>query len=236
MIKAKLCEQPDCGRPHRARGMCSTHYNQAHQPNRHRKIVVQCAQCGRHCQKDSGRERRYAALFCSMACRTEYTFSTEAGRAALDAAITAAALADHSWSPRRLAQATGGDRIWSSGPCRRCGEHFVAPGSEGMLAQFCSRACKLRTKTERHEHRKRGGQVEPYSRHAIFVRDGWRCHLCLKAIDPKLPFPDLMSATIDHLIPVVDGGADAPDNVRAAHMICNSRRQQYGAVQLMLIG
>jgi 5-methylcytosine-specific restriction endonuclease McrA len=55
-------------------------------------------------------------------------------------------------------------------------------------------------------------------------RDGWRCHLCLIAVDVTLRFPDLMSATFDHLDPISNGGDDAPENVALAHWICNTRR------------
>jgi 5-methylcytosine-specific restriction endonuclease McrA len=45
-----------------------------------------------------------------------------------------------------------------------------------------------------------------------------------------------MSATFDHLIPVSDGGTDAPVNLRLAHLSCNSRRGAGGVVQLLLVG
>lgn len=32
-----ICTEPGCQKPHRARGLCSTHYNNAHVPDRHRR-------------------------------------------------------------------------------------------------------------------------------------------------------------------------------------------------------
>lgn len=68
-MAAELCARPDCGRIIRARGLCVTHYNHEHQPDRHRKVTVPCGWCARPCEKEPGRERRYTNQFCSLACR-----------------------------------------------------------------------------------------------------------------------------------------------------------------------
>jgi 5-methylcytosine-specific restriction endonuclease McrA len=67
-------------------------------------------------------------------------------------------------------------------------------------------------------------------------RDGWRCHLCRKAVRPTLRHPHPGAPTFDHLIPISDGGDDRPENLRLAHFRCNSARGNRGIVQLMLIG
>lgn len=61
----KTCAEPDCDRPLRARGLCSTHYNQ-HQPNRHRREKV-CVACG-----TAYVTTRTDGRFCSLFCR-DYT-------------------------------------------------------------------------------------------------------------------------------------------------------------------
>lgn len=71
----------------------------------------------------------------------------------------------------------------------------------------------------------------------IAERDGWRCHDCRKAVDPKLKWPDVMSASLDHLVPLSKGGVHDPANVRLAHVRCNSARgNRGGGEQLLLIG
>jgi 5-methylcytosine-specific restriction endonuclease McrA len=60
-----------------------------------------------------------------------------------------------------------------------------------------------------------------YRPSAIFERDEWMCRLCSEPIDAEITYPDLMSKSIDHVIPLVAGGTDAPDNVQAAHLGCN---------------
>lgn len=65
---------------------------------------------------------------------------------------------------------------------------------------------------------------EPYLRREIFERDGWKCHLCGHAIDKSLKWPNVMSASIDHVMPLSLGGGDTPSNVKAAHVCCNAAR------------
>ena len=48
------------------------------------------------------------------------------------------------------------------------------------------------------------------------------CALCGKPVDFSLKWPDPMSATIDHIIPVARGGSpDAIENMQLAHLCCN---------------
>lgn len=48
------------------------------------------------------------------------------------------------------------------------------------------------------------------------------CALCGKPVDKRLKFPDPMSATIDHIIPIDRGGHPSDIcNLQLAHMCCN---------------
>lgn len=47
------------------------------------------------------------------------------------------------------------------------------------------------------------------------------CALCGQPIDYNLKYPDLMSFTLDHIIPLKRGGRDTLDNGQAAHFKCN---------------
>jgi 5-methylcytosine-specific restriction endonuclease McrA len=42
------------------------------------------------------------------------------------------------------------------------------------------------------------------------------------AMAEQVPHP--LAPTIDHVIPLARGGWHAPDNVQAAHFLCNSRK------------
>jgi len=40
----------------------------------------------------------------------------------------------------------------------------------------------------------------------------------------EAPFPEPMSATVDHIVPVSLGGAHTEDNMQAAHFFCNTAK------------
>ena len=48
------------------------------------------------------------------------------------------------------------------------------------------------------------------------------CGICGRPIDPELKFPDPMSASLDHIVPISLGGHPyAQSNMQVAHLICN---------------
>ena len=61
----------------------------------------------------------------------------------------------------------------------------------------------------------------------VYERDEWQCRMpaCLhpesRQLYPALALDDPWRASIDHVIPLRDGGADTADNKRAAHQHCN---------------
>lgn len=67
-MNKRTCTIDGCTKPHRARGLCATHYNQTHQPNRHMKKLVPCAYCGTEVLKGTGGGRVHGAV-CSDQCR-----------------------------------------------------------------------------------------------------------------------------------------------------------------------
>lgn len=74
--------------------------------------------------------------------------------------------------------------------------------------------------TRRYRARKRGVFSIPYSRRQIFDRDGGICWVCKKLVD-------FDKWDLDHIMPIVVGGADIPDNVAVAHPSCNRRRNRF---------
>jgi hypothetical protein len=125
------------------------------------------------------------------------------------------------------------------GSCDHCGRDFSAPKfgtsrrcvdcRDGIAAIRARRKKLVRMKAARIPSR-------VLSIRQLGDRDGWTCHICRAEVDPGARFPDPMSPTRDHLIPVVDGGDDTPENLRLAHLRCNSRRGAGGVVQLILFG
>lgn len=116
--------------------------------------------------------------------------------------------------------------------CKKCGGVIVGAGR-----RYCSDECQHRhyweelggrLRNREHVHRykalKRGSATEPIDCARLFERDGWRCQLCQRRIDPRRKHPDPLSATIDHIVPISLGGSHTWQNVQAAHFACNSSK------------
>lgn len=59
----------------------------------------------------------------------------------------------------------------------------------------------------------------------IYERDAWICGLCGRPIDQTLKYPDRMSASLDHVVPISKGGQHTRANAQAAHYTCNSSKR-----------
>lgn len=150
----------------------------------------------------------------------------------------------------RAAEAQGNTRRGTpiTRPCRWCTTEFTQL-SRTRLKDFCSRPCRAahtkatadpetrRQAKRRRRNRLRSAHAEPYRTVDIYKRDGWRCHLCGKPTQRTKVVPHPRAPTLDHIIPLARGGADAPSNVACAHFICNARKGDRPAdEQLRLIG
>ena len=97
-----------------------------------------------------------------------------------------------------------------------------------VVRGFCSRACRrkrhceiIRDSKRRRRIKKCGIYQEPYKSLDIFIRDDWKCWICGGKCLRKTKVPHPKAATIDHVIPLENGGIDAPSNVQCAHFKCN---------------
>lgn len=94
---------------------------------------------------------------------------------------------------------------------------------------------------ERRRHRralKRGVDAESFTDVEIYERDGWRCGVCRRKVNPRNKWPHPMSPSLDHVIPVTEvGTSHTRANVRLAHLRCNILRSNHGGnEQLLLFG
>ena len=119
-------------------------------------------------------------------------------------------------------------------PCSDCGAMMQRPPRWQARCRSCRlRVARARDQTKNSRRRGSGNGVDIVG---LGNRDGWRCHLCGKSVRRDLPGSHRLGPTVDHLVPVSEGGTDAPENVALAHRICNSRRGATGDVQLRLVG
>lgn len=75
---------------------------------------------------------------------------------------------------------------------------------------------------KKREALKRGANgAETFEYLEVFDRDRWVCGLCHEAIDPVLKWPEPLSVSLDHIVPLSKGGSHSLMNVQAAHLVCN---------------
>ena len=240
--RRKQCGKPECKRAYnaeRARRWNAEHpgYRQRYASNTDIYPHI-CEQCSVEF-KSHKQVQRYCGVEClrlARAARRRAAVERERQR-------MLPVLHDHPTPFSRLPQAhpavqmqhQGHARLFVAGTCHRCGKSYLAH-SESGVAKYCSASCGRMTGKSRHRARKRNAEHEPYRRIAIFERDGWRCHICGKRINRSLGCSHPMGATLDHIVPLAKGGADAAYNVAAAHRVCNSIKRDVGGGQLLLIG
>lgn len=173
------------------------------------KPAKTCAWCGEEWKP------RYPsrATFCSARCKYK----------SRNAAIAAVTLAAKAWGPVRR--------------CPQCDGEL--PPSMRIEAVFCSVRCNEAAHALQRKLRNRtgadGGKTG-YIRAAVFNRDRWRCGICKRAVSRAKTFPDPLSGSLDHVLPVCEGGTNDLANLRLVHLRCNvSRRNRGGNEQLALI-
>jgi len=128
----------------------------------------------------------------------------------------------------------GKEKQQGSAQCRTCSKSYRP--RYGKPAGFCSIECRRYPERKVYESafcrnqaghsrriaRKRAAEYETFSALKIFERDNWICGICCKAVDTSKKYPDIYSASLDHIIPLSKGGSHTEANVQCSHFICNS--------------
>jgi hypothetical protein len=120
------------------------------------------------------------------------------------------------------------------GVCEECGKSFM---STGITSRFCSKRCRRRADSIRKRTRLSAAYVEPVPLDYLIERDGGRCRLCGKAVKLNARWPDPLSPSCDHIVPLSKGGQHRKDNCQLAHLGCNVKMSnKKNGKQLRLIG
>lgn len=110
--------------------------------------------------------------------------------------------------------------------CDDCGASFIGtPGRRFCTPQHATRYHRKVYRDRKSATRRGAPRATPVRRADVFERDGWICGLCHALVERRRHFPDPLSASLDHIIPVSRGGEHKPENVQLAHLICNSRKR-----------
>ena len=113
--------------------------------------------------------------------------------------------------------------------CTVCGKMFQ---TTNHLRVTCSAECS-RKRNNRHKDKRilKDKRIDRIDLHDLFKRDDGVCHICGKQCnwnDYTVTDTTIIAGnwypSVDHIVPVSLGGADAWDNVMLAHRICNSIR------------
>lgn len=71
----------------------------------------------------------------------------------------------------------------------------------------------------------------------LLERDDARCQLCTERVRPDRRWPDPLSPSIDHVVPLSLGGEHTRSNTQLAHLRCNqSKNNRPSQEQLRLVG
>lgn len=119
------------------------------------------------------------------------------------------------------------------GECALCGARFKKKAEN---QKFCTSACRKRASWRKHDplrdKRFKGAIIDnDITLHKLFRMSGGVCYLCGGACDwnAKIiingrPYAKAKYPSIDHVIPLSKGGEHSWNNVRLAHLGCNSSK------------
>lgn len=110
--------------------------------------------------------------------------------------------------------------------CERCGAEYSVIISSYGCAKYCE-TCKLElygSNGPYNRAKKWGVEYEAIDKLKVFRRDRWTCGICGERVNPSLRYPDPMSASLDHIVPISCGGGHIWSNVQCAHLGCNSSK------------
>lgn len=81
-----------------------------------------------------------------------------------------------------------------------------------------------RDREQRRSARITTTQIEAIKSLNVYDRDQWVCQLCLLPVDSEVQWPDPMSPSLDHVVPLSRGGGHVLENVQLAHLVCNMQK------------
>jgi 5-methylcytosine-specific restriction endonuclease McrA len=83
---------------------------------------------------------------------------------------------------------------------------------------------KQRLRWQKRRAIKRDAFVETVRSEEIYKRDNYICQLCFAPVDINLKWPDPMSHSLDHIVPLSKGGEHSRANTQLAHIGCNWKK------------
>jgi hypothetical protein len=123
-------------------------------------------------------------------------------------------------------------RLGRAGPVRsvRCAYCRASFETRHRVKLFCSSTCQRRANWKRKQTKKPPGPGRTGYRwrklRAEVLAEEPDCWICGWRINPAVPNPEYLSPSVDHVVPLVEGGHPTDrSNLRAAHLGCNRERE-----------
>lgn len=105
---------------------------------------------------------------------------------------------------------------------------YYEKNKEVMKAKFRANYRKkhldYKERARQRKNRLKSTVREPYTKLGIYERDKGICFRCREWVDANLLHPDPKSLSIHHMLPLILGGHDTPDNVVTSHLECNLKQ------------
>lgn len=123
--------------------------------------------------------------------------------------------------------------------CRACGNEVTTSTRRLYCSDQCEVSVNRLTAKARRKMREDSTRAEPVYRKKVYARDQWRCQLCHRKVSKARTYPDPLSPSLDHIVPLADGGEHSMANVQLAHLRCNvlkGARSHPAGEQLRLVG
>ncbi len=97
------------------------------------------------------------------------------------------------------------------------------PGAAAAYHQ-ANRDKTIRRVNRRRERIKATAAAEPIDLVSLWRHQCGICPLCGQRIDSSLAYPDPLSKSVDHIVPLSRGGTHERANCQFAHLVCNIRK------------
>lgn len=180
--------------------------------------MTQCLSCSKTLPVKPPGQPGPGKRYCDLGCRA---------RASNDRAARNGKLAE--WTATSRERKLAVQPVYSY-RCAYCDELYSSRRSNS--AHCGSAPCRRRYNAHRQafynsQRRSRNSPTPFFPRLEIFERDGWMCGICGDPVDPELAHPEPLSASLDHVVPLAQGGRHVRSNCQCTHLVCNLRKNRF---------